>query len=102
MEEQRLYAGNWAMGGEVTGTKRPHDSLLEEALEFEHAMRPVPVVTEAITARLEDRIRKRIADKNFDDVKRRVARTNADDLVTTSSRRRVGVREVQDESDGLI
>lgn len=80
MENERLYGTKWAMTGEVGGSKRPKDSLLDEHLDFEHAMKPVPVNTELSTLKLEERIKKRIQDKNFDDVRRRAARTTADDL----------------------
>ena len=39
-------------------------------LDFERAVRPPPQPTEEATASLEDLIRKRIADHNFDDVPR--------------------------------
>ncbi|EPY20205.1 U3 small nucleolar RNA-associated protein MPP10 [Strigomonas culicis] len=82
LEEQRLYGNNWAMSGETAANKRPREALLEaDDLQFDHAMRSAPVITEAFTAKLEDRIRKRILDKHFDDVERRTTRTTADDLV---------------------
>jgi U3 small nucleolar RNA-associated protein MPP10 len=89
VEKERLFNAPWAMSGEVGALKRPKDSLLDETLDFEHAMKPVPVITERTTALLEDRIKRRIAESLFDDVVRRIARTSADDLVTT--RRDAGV-----------
>lgn len=89
VEKERLFNAPWAMSGEVGALKRPKDSLLDETLDFEHAMKPVPVITERTTALLEDRIKRRIAEGLFDDVVRRIARTSADDLVTT--RRDAGV-----------
>lgn len=89
VEKERLFNAPWALSGEVGALKRPKDSLLDEVLDFEHAMKPVPVITERSTALLEDRIKRRISESLFDDVQRRVARTSADDLVTT--RRDAGV-----------
>lgn len=84
LEQERLYGTDWTMAGETAASKRPREGLLDvEDLEFEHGMRAVPVITEAFTARLEDRIKQRILDKNFDDVQRRSAMTNADTLVNT-------------------
>lgn len=46
------------------------NSALEVDLDFERAVRPPPQPTEEVTASIEDLIRKRIADHNFDDVPR--------------------------------
>jgi U3 small nucleolar RNA-associated protein MPP10 len=53
--------------GEATARSRPKDSLLEEDLEFERAMKAVPVVTEDVVRALEDRIKARILDGHYDD-----------------------------------
>ncbi|KAH9171831.1 Mpp10 protein [Lactarius sanguifluus] len=57
--------------GEATSHIRPHDSLLEEDLEFERVMKAVPVITEEIVSGLEDRIKARILEGRFDDVVRK-------------------------------
>ncbi len=49
---------------------RPLNSALEVDLDFERAVRPPPQPTEEVTASLEDLIRARITDHNFDDVPR--------------------------------
>ena len=49
---------------------RPLNSALEIDLDFERAVRPPPQPTEEVTASIEDLIRKRIADHQFDDVPR--------------------------------
>ncbi|RNF08136.1 putative U3 small nucleolar ribonucleo protein MPP10 [Trypanosoma rangeli] len=83
LEQERLYSTQWAMSGEASGNSRPRDALLDEELDFEHAMKAVPVITEAVTAKLEDRIRRRILDANYDDVQRRTSLSTPADLVTT-------------------
>ncbi|ESL07119.1 U3 small nucleolar ribonucleoprotein MPP10 [Trypanosoma rangeli SC58] len=83
LEQERLYSTQWAMSGEASGNSRPRDALLDEDLDFEHAMKAVPVITEAVTARLEDRIRRRILDASYDDVQRRTSPSTPADLVTT-------------------
>lgn len=47
---------------QVSASKRPKNSALEVELDFEHNVRPPPVITEEITASLEDLIRNRIAE----------------------------------------
>jgi U3 small nucleolar RNA-associated protein MPP10 len=80
MEMQRVHGQHWSMQGEVAATARPRDSLIDTTLDFEHALRPVPVITEHFTTKLEDRIKKRIVDSHFDDVERKVVSTTPKDL----------------------
>ncbi|TVT99497.1 hypothetical protein EJB05_55166 [Eragrostis curvula] len=70
MEKAILEPNTWTMQGEVTASKRPKNSALEVDLDFEHNVRPAPVITEEITASLEDMIKKRIAEGHFDDVEK--------------------------------
>ncbi|KAF5743750.1 U3 small nucleolar ribonucleoprotein MPP10-like isoform X2 [Tripterygium wilfordii] len=58
------------MQGEVTAAKRPKNSALEVDLDFEHNLRPAPVITEEVTASLEEIIQKRIVEERFDDVQK--------------------------------
>ncbi|KAF9229320.1 hypothetical protein BS17DRAFT_686026, partial [Gyrodon lividus] len=57
--------------GEASSKARPHDSLLQEDLEFERATKAVPVITEQVVLGLEARIKARISESRFDDVVRR-------------------------------
>ncbi|RLN03078.1 U3 small nucleolar ribonucleoprotein MPP10-like [Panicum miliaceum] len=70
MEKANLEPGTWTMHGEVTASSRPKNSALEVDLDFEHNVRPAPVITEEITASLEEMIKKRIAEGHFDDVEK--------------------------------
>jgi U3 small nucleolar RNA-associated protein MPP10 len=54
----------------ITAAKRPMNSALEVDLDFEHNARPAPVITEEVTASLEDLIKSRIIEARFDDVQR--------------------------------
>ncbi|RCH87815.1 hypothetical protein CU098_002560, partial [Rhizopus stolonifer] len=70
-EDENVQDKHWTLRGEATANARPVNSLLEEDLEFEHANKPVPVITEEITNVLEDLIKKRILENMFDDVERK-------------------------------
>lgn len=61
-EMQNVGPKDWTLGGETSGKTRPLNSLLEEDLEFDHAAKPVPVITQETTETLEDMIKKRIVD----------------------------------------
>ncbi|XP_023516481.1 U3 small nucleolar ribonucleoprotein protein MPP10 [Cucurbita pepo subsp. pepo] len=70
MEKANLEPKTWTMQGEVTAAKRPKNSALEVDLDFEHNVRPPPVITEEVTATLEEMIKKRILEGRFDEVQK--------------------------------
>ncbi|XP_066162675.1 M phase phosphoprotein 10 isoform X1 [Oryza sativa Japonica Group] len=70
MEKANLEPSMWTMQGEVNASSRPKNSALEVDLDFEHNVRPAPVITEEVTASLEEMIKKRIIEGHFDDVEK--------------------------------
>ncbi|KIY71598.1 Mpp10 protein [Cylindrobasidium torrendii FP15055 ss-10] len=73
LEEENVGKKDWTLLGEATSRSRPQNSLLEEDLEFERVMKAAPIITEEVVKGLEDRIKARILDNNFDDVVRKRA-----------------------------
>jgi U3 small nucleolar RNA-associated protein MPP10 len=70
LETENVAKKDWVLMGEATSKGRPHNSLLEEDLEFERLMKAVPVITEETVQGLEERIKARILEGRFDDVVR--------------------------------
>jgi U3 small nucleolar RNA-associated protein MPP10 len=70
LESENVAKKDWVLMGEATSKSRPHNSLLEEDLEFERLAKAVPVITEETVQGLEERIKARILEGRFDDVVR--------------------------------
>ena len=68
IEEEMMAEKPWKMRGESRGTDRPTDSLLDSTPEFEVAFKPPPIITPEHTASIEEVIKKRIIDEDWDDV----------------------------------
>ena len=83
LELENVSKKDWTLMGEATSRSRPQNSLLEEDLEFERVMKSVPVITEDVVHSLEERIKARILESQFDDV---VRRRPVDDKPFLSSR----------------
>src|ERR1700722_18664585 len=71
LETENVRKKDWVLTGEANARSRPQNSLLEEDLEFERAMKVVPEVTEETVQDLEERIKSRILEGRFDDVVRK-------------------------------
>ncbi|KAL1935568.1 hypothetical protein VTP01DRAFT_4708 [Rhizomucor pusillus] len=70
-EQENINEKHWTLRGEINAKARPVNSLLEEDLEFDQSVKPVPVITQETTSALEEMIKKRILDNQFDDVERK-------------------------------
>lgn len=72
LESEAIAEKKWALKGESKAKDRPADSLINEELEFERTAKPVPVITKEVTESLEEMIRRRIKEENFDDLPKRI------------------------------
>lgn len=68
IEQDMMSEKPWKMMGEAKGTDRATDSLLESTPEFEVAFKPPPILTPEHAANIEEMIKKRIIDEDWDDV----------------------------------
>lgn len=71
MEGELVAKRAWTLSGEASASARPMNSLLEEDLDFEHAGKPIPVITEEVSEEIEDLIKRRIIAGEFDGVPKR-------------------------------
>ncbi|KAI0474365.1 Mpp10 protein-domain-containing protein [Xylaria cf. heliscus] len=91
LEAANVAKKDWTMSGEARAIERPMNSLLEEDLDFEHAGKPVPVITPDVNESIEDLIKRRILAREFDEVIRR-----RPDAAEFSSNTRRGLTNVED------
>ncbi|ODV90508.1 hypothetical protein CANCADRAFT_2235 [Tortispora caseinolytica NRRL Y-17796] len=93
LERENVAQKDWQLRGEVKGRDRPLNALVDEDLEFERGAKPVPVISQEVTDSLEDMIRNRIANSQFDDIARRIP----DSVPEFNGSRRVQVSESKSE-----
>lgn len=101
MEEAAVGPRSWELTGEVDAAARPLNSALEVDLDFERTVRPPPQPTEETTQSLEDLIKRRVADRRFDDVVRVLAaapRERRPELELNDSKDDKGLAELYEES----
>ncbi|KAL8909764.1 MAG: hypothetical protein Q9207_000074 [Kuettlingeria erythrocarpa] len=92
LEGANVAKRDWTLSGEARAADRPMNSLLEEDLDFERAGKPVPVITNEVSEDIEALIKRRIVNREFDEVIRR----RPGDLVTGASAARRGRFELDD------
>ena len=71
LERENVASKPWALTGETVAPARPENALLEEDLEFERVGKPLPVITQEVNESIEDLIRRRILNNEFDEVPKR-------------------------------
>ncbi|GLD94254.1 hypothetical protein PINS_up002865 [Pythium insidiosum] len=79
LEEEALSDKPWLLKGEVKSGARPENSLLEAVLDYDRPVKVAPVITEEVSVALEDMIKKRILEDDFDDVIRKFAPNEEDE-----------------------
>ena len=92
LEAANVAKRDWTLSGEARAADRPINSLLEEDLEFERAGKPVPVITNEVSEDIEALIKRRIINREFDEVIRR----RPGDLATGAAAARRGRFELDD------
>ncbi|CCJ29154.1 unnamed protein product [Pneumocystis jirovecii] len=70
LEIENITKKDWKLMGEVKAKDRSINSLLEEDIEFERATRSIPITTKENILNLEEIIKKRIMDSNFDEIQK--------------------------------
>ena len=68
LEHDLISEKPWKMLGEAKGSDRAQDSLLDSTPEFEVAFKPPPILTAEHTTDIEEMIKRRIIDEDYDDV----------------------------------
>ena len=71
LEAASVAKREWTMSGEARAADRPFNSLIEQDLDFEHAGKPIPVITAEVSESMEELIKQRILARNFDEPVRR-------------------------------
>lgn len=71
LEEENLSKKHFLLRGEITGDRRPENSLLENNLDYDFVTKPAPLISEEITDKIEQIIKQRIKDQLWDDVERK-------------------------------
>lgn len=67
-EDENVQKKDWVLMGEASTRERPTNSLLEEDLEFERTAKSAPVQTQEHGEGIESMIKRRILERQFDDV----------------------------------
>lgn len=79
LEQEAVSEKPWLLKGEVRSGARPENSLLEAVLDYDRPVKAAPVITEEVSIALEEMIKKRILEDDFDDVIRKFAGNEQDE-----------------------
>lgn len=71
LERENVAKKPWALTGETVAPARPENALLEEDMEFERAGKPLPVNTQEMSESIEDLVKRRVLNSEFDEILRR-------------------------------
>ena len=68
LEAENVAPKKRVLSGEVNARSRPQNSLIEEDLDLERVMKPIPIVTEEVVQELEETIKSRVLSGICDEV----------------------------------
>ncbi|CAI5730880.1 unnamed protein product [Peronospora destructor] len=78
LEREAISEKPWVLKGEVRSAARPENSLLEAVLDYDRPVKAASVITEEVSIALEEMVKKRILENDFDDVIRKFAGNEED------------------------
>ncbi|ETO63021.1 hypothetical protein F444_19184 [Phytophthora nicotianae P1976] len=78
LEQEAISEKPWLLKGEVRSAARPENSLLEAVLDYDRPVKAAPVITEEVSIALEEMIKKRILEDDYDDMIRKFAGNEED------------------------
>ncbi|KAL8008076.1 putative U3 small nucleolar ribonucleoprotein complex, subunit Mpp10 [Plasmopara halstedii] len=78
LEQEAISEKPWLLKGEVRSAARPENSLLEAVLDYDRPVKAAPVITEEVSIALEEMIKKRILEEDYNDVIRKFAGNEED------------------------
>lgn len=106
LEKDILTSKPWQLKGEVTGRSRPFNSLIHEKVAYEKDVK-APTITAESTEQLEEIIKQRIKDSNFDDPIRKhktpvdinaaAKRSIAAEKIASSEKSKLGLADVYEQ-----
>jgi U3 small nucleolar RNA-associated protein MPP10 len=98
LEEQAMGDKHWTLTGEVAGSSRPKNSALGIDLDFETTVKPPPPPSEEVTLDLEQLIKHRIEEAQWDDV---IKIASTSDLLGGGKKRKVVELDDKKSNQGL-
>ncbi|XBW35644.1 hypothetical protein QEN19_001217 [Hanseniaspora menglaensis] len=108
LESKSVEEKHWGMKGESSAKSRPKDSLVDAdvELEFESNAKSVPVMTTEAIESIEEIIKRRIKNAEFDDLERRIInntmkkRREREEVSQVKSKQSLAEQYKQDDKEG--
>ncbi len=100
LENEIVKPRAWQLNGEIKGSVRPENSLLSIVADVEKGSKQVPIISQEYTSTLEDLIKKRIKDNQYDDVvvyKPTIVKKQTNDIELSQEKDKTGLGEIYAE-----
>ncbi|KAI9986529.1 hypothetical protein PInf_025479 [Phytophthora infestans] len=97
LEQEAISEKPWLLKGEVRSAARPENSLLEAVLDYDRPVKAAPVITEEVSIALEEMIKKRILEDDYDDVIRKFAGNEEDKKNKLEEKSKEGLGEIYEK-----